>query len=379
MQNEIQYEKRDSRFELLRLIGMYFVILTHESAFGIRDQIMPVAPEQMTASVIMNGLLNYPGTVFNVVFIILTGYFCVDLGVRYKRIVLLLIQLCVYAWITGAIFAVAGWQEMGGVMLIRTVLPMLTGYNWFINCYIIFSLFIPFINKGVRALTAVELRRLIAILFLLRCVSSIFGATLYVTVSRDLELFLLLYLIGAYYGLHRRAMYIGSGSAEQRGWKAWALYLIVIAAVFYAVEIGMCLLYRSTGTAAFLEHMTILLEPAKILGGACLFKLVEQLPSLRSKRINSLARMVPGVYMLHENQIVKLHIWTDIHPVLPFLDTAMFLPAMLIKAAAVYAVCLVIDAPWTCLVRPWLSKKLGRSRLLSQRKGGAAEDDDSPE
>ncbi len=344
---------RDTRFELLRIVGIYCVILTHASAFGIRNLIMPVAPAGMTFSVICNYLLNFPGTVFNLVFIIITGYFCSVSGVSYRRVFLLGLQLCVYAWVIGIIFYAFGLTSGGSDVLLKAVFPLFTGYNWFIVCYIVFSLFIPFINKAVRACTARELQQLIALLFILRCVSAVFKVTLYVTVARDMELFLLLYLIGAYFRLYADVV-----TSRYPGCKRWVLYALLISVVFSASVVIMCMLYRANGGSVFLNNVQFLLEPAKILCGACIFKAVEQMPKIHISCVNKLALLVPGIYMLHENPLIRPYLWEELFPVLPMLNTPLFVPAMLVKSAAVLACCIVLNMPWTYLIRPVLSRRL---------------------
>ncbi len=353
--NSSENRGRDSRFELLRLAGMFFIILTHASAFGIRNLIMPVEPGQMTASVIVNFLLNYPGTVFNVIFVIMTGYFCSAAGVSYRRVALIALQVCLYSWVIAVVFRAAGLISAGDPLILRSVFPLLTGYNWFICCYLVFSLFIPFVNKAVRNFSAGDLRKLILLLLVLRCATAMLKMTLYVTAARDLELFFLLYLIGAYLRLHS-----GTLSGRYSGCRVWILYAVLVTAFFSAGVVAMCLLYRTTGRSFFLDNVTILLEPAKILGGVCVFKAVEGMRPLRIKKVNALAAAVPGMYLLHENPMVRPLLWTKVFPVLPLLDTPAFIPAMLLKTAAVFAACMVLNLPWAFLIRPALARLLDR-------------------
>ncbi len=351
--NSSENRERDSRFELLRLVGIFFIILTHASAFGIWDRIIPVEPGRMTASVIANFLLNYPGTVFNVVFVIITGYFCSVAGVSYRRVAMLAIQVCLYSWAITIVFRAAGLISAGDSLIPPSIFPLLTGYNWFICCYLVFSLFIPFVNKAVRSFTAGELRKLILLLFVLRCATDMLKMTLFVTAARDLELFLLLYLIGAYLRLHA-----GTFPEKYRGCRIWLLYALLITAAFSAGVVIMCLLYRSTGRTFFFDNVMFLLEPAKILCGACFFKAVAEMRPLRIKPVNALAAAVPGMYLLHENPMIRPYLWTELFPVLPLLDTPAFLPAMLLKTAAVFAACMILNLPWIFLIRPALARLL---------------------
>ena len=346
--------ERNSRIELLRLFGIYSIVLAHADVYGIRKLITPVAPAQMSAQAIIMFLLDYPGVIFTSLFIIITGYYCSASGVSYRRILLLLIRTCFFTWGCALVFHLAGQPSMP---FTRALFFLFYGDYWFIGCYLVFSLFIPFINKWFAALSAKEHLRLIVILILLRIGTNVFGAQLYVSGAKDVELFFLLYAIGTYIRLHADAVPVRFKKRSFCFLAAAAVTTIYVISV-----ICLCLLYRQTGSQPLSEHMSILLEPAHILTPALLFMGTINATPLKSSVINRLAAAVPGIYIIHEALLLRPLIWQKLFPVLSFYQTAYFLPAMLGTALLVMAACVVVDIPWTSFCQPLFMRAFDRIR-----------------
>jgi len=342
---------RDSRFEALRLIGIYFIILTHASAFGIRNVVGAILPNDMRISLILNYLLNFPGTFFNAVFVIVTGYFCIIRDVSYKRILVLAFQLCFYSWAVALLALLAGivtenrWSVAG-----QALFSLFNGYNWFINCYIFFSLFIPILNKMIRALDKNSFRTLILLLVTYRCLYTVLGIATFIPIGKDISYFLLFYLIGAWLRLN-----------PFRIKSARCFVSLIIVFFFYGLSVtcfGM--IYKHTGRQWFFDHITLFLEPAKIASSILAFKLFESFKPFINRKINWLAGSVAGVYILHENRIIRPLIWQEIWPLAPFLDSWSFLPLMLFKSLIVMLVCLAAELPWRLLVFPFATRMVER-------------------
>ena len=333
---------RNSRMELLRLIGMYFVVLAHESAFGIRNLIFPLAPQDMTFNVCLNYVLNFPGTAFNLIFIILAGYYGIHRRPSYKRISVLAVQECFYAWILAIIVLGGGLRALGQKDVLQAAFPLFTGYNWFINCYIVLMLIAPFLNKMILALSRRDLFLLIAVLFTLRILNTAAGMETFVVVGRNLEVFVFCYLIGAYMRL-----YPNHGRVVKAGMIDAAIVIITYSLSVFI----MGYLFRVTGNSWYVDHMTILLEPAKILTAIYIFQIVVSQEPFYNSGVNRIAEFVPGIYLLHENRLLRPYIWTAFAPTLPLLNSVWFVPGMMLKAAIVMLLCIALNIPWEMLIK----------------------------
>lgn len=62
-----------------------------------------------------------------------------------------------------------------------------------------------------------------------------------------------------------------------------------------------------------------------------------------STKINKLAGSVLGVYLIHDNPLVRPFLWRELFPNVALLDKEYFALFMVVKVAAVYVICLGID------------------------------------
>lgn len=86
--------------------------------------------------------------------------------------------------------------------------------------------------------------------------------------------------------------------------------------------------------------------------------------SFTSTNINKLAGSVLGIYLIHDNLLVRPFLWRELLPNVAFLDKGYFVLFMVVKVATVYAVCLGIDLArrqWIePLFRHWMDRHWGK-------------------
>ena len=86
-----------------------------------------------------------------------------------------------------------------------------------------------------------------------------------------------------------------------------------------------------------------------------------------SPAINSMARCVMGIYLIHDNNVLRAKIWGSVSPGTQWLGTKWLLPHAVIKTLAVFLVCLLVDAVriliFEKVVDPLLDRWWARSRL----------------
>ena len=83
-----------------------------------------------------------------------------DKKVNVRRILLLLSTLFFYSWVI-LLFVRIEFPEMVTRDTIKiSLIPIFYGLNWFVSCYILFTLFIPFINSFLTSLSKYRYLRL---------------------------------------------------------------------------------------------------------------------------------------------------------------------------------------------------------------------------
>ena len=154
-------KKRNSNIELLRIISMIMIILGHCNTYGNFDMQN------------INGFFNkfiigntYLGNLGVIIFIVTTGYFMIKKEIQLKKIILFELQVLFYSIGIYVLFSTVDLLNYDLKELIKCFFPILTEQYWFFSVYIIFYLFIPYINKLILSLTKKELNKYIFLLII---------------------------------------------------------------------------------------------------------------------------------------------------------------------------------------------------------------------
>ena len=318
-------EARNSSFEILRLVAMFIIICHHFVVHGI----YPFAPPHfydihnfsMVVCVLLFGWGGYLG---NSIFVLLTGYFSIDRQVNWKRLLLLAMTMIFYAAVVAVIWKFNGWNVPHRKAIL---LPFFYGYNWFVACYLIFMLFVPFLNAAILKTSSVQHLALIILLFFVNIIVPALKGANFMN-DAPLFQFLLFYLIGAY--LKRFKFHHAVLNKQLTYIKASIVLLIMQIAMIAYTWIFQNDIWRYVNLFSACLAVTYFMI-AKTNGTCCFLT------------VNKLAASVLGVYLIHDNELVRSYIWTNIFPNVFYLNTPYFVLFLLVKVCCVYFVCLLID------------------------------------
>ena len=264
------------------------------------------------------------GYLGNSIFVLLTGYFSIDRQVNWKRLFLLAVTMIFYAVIIAVIWKFNGWNVPHKKAVL---LPFFYGYNWFVACYLIFMLFVPFLNAAILKASSVQHLTIILLLFFINLIVPAFKGVNFMN-DAPLFQFLLFYLIGAYL---KRFKFQHTILNKQSTWIKTAVVLLIIqiAAIAYT-WIFKNDIWRYVNLFSACLAVTYFMI-AKTNGTCCF------------PTVNKLAASVLGIYLIHDNELVRPYIWTTIFPNASYLGSSYFVLFLLAKVCCVYAVCLLID------------------------------------
>ena len=151
---------RQSNFELMRIISMFFIVLWHVILNGnLLSNTVDVT--NFTFYLIMFIIVFHVNS-----FLLLTGYFQVDSKFKLSKLISLLFQLVFYNLIINITLYKFGLVEYTNVEFIKSILFYNTSSYWFISCYIILYCLSPFLNKLIHSLDKLEFKKNIIVLLL---------------------------------------------------------------------------------------------------------------------------------------------------------------------------------------------------------------------
>lgn len=335
----MERQARNSSIELLRVVTIILIIFHH---FNIHGMWLPT-DYSLTCGwqLFVSCLTGWGGNVGNEIFMIITGYFMITGKVHWKRIILLFATLFLYSWSITAFF--------GGVMdwhftareISKYIIPIWSGVNWFVCCYLIFMCFIPFLNPFLRGLTQKQHLSFLVLNYVMFMLIPGFSGKTYL--DGAFIQFLIMYVLGGYIRLYRGEF---KTFFEYKFWKRGVLICVIllgIASLFPPV-------FGHWGPYNKIRSLT---EPFMAL--SC-FMVALCYKSFSSRIINGIAGSVLGIYLIHENPLVRKFIWTMWCPNLDYLDTWYFPLFMIGKVIFVFLLCLGIDQLRIRFIEPYMKR-----------------------
>jgi surface polysaccharide O-acyltransferase-like enzyme len=294
--------ERDSRFELLRIFAMLLIIGSHIAEHGDGNNWniwrQPVSGGFGTAAVL--GIWGQLGVSL---FVILTSWFLCDGGsFHFRKVLQIILQSYVICILLAAVIWIPGVEPISRSVLENVLLGPFSNQYWFILTYLVFYMLTPFLRKAVTGMEDRQLRRLVLVLTVLIPVYRFFISDTGITGS--LGDFCYLFLAAACLKRTR-------GNFLERHAVLGALLAatVGILSMFFLNYMG-----RTTGNTFWYAEMGQVVGryPVMFCLAFCLFYIfMNHLRSFHSPAVNRIAGTVFGVYLIHENMLLRGY---DAHP-----------------------------------------------------------------
>lgn len=349
---------RNSSLELLRIVAILIIIVHHFGVHGVfhaADSSANILTlSTFSWQLFFTQLVSWGGPMGNAIFILITGYFMVNRSLHWQKLILLLAAMLFYSWVIEAI--VYGGQLLPYTLksLVRETLPMLFGANWFVSCYLIFSLFIPFINRFLLSIDKREYEKFLLMMFLALIVLPAGKMVTFFT-NAPILFFGFVYACGGYLRLHG-AKWTAPGM-HRRHLRNFMILLVIVLASIVALDAVGLFLHKESLLKVGNPVIKVLEVPLAI----SLFLYFLTRPYFYSAWINRVAGTVLGIYLIHDNDLMRKLIWDYIVPNLDFIHSSWYVLFYVGKVLAVFFVCVLIEMARKAWLEPvvsrWLQKK----------------------
>lgn len=293
-------------------------------------------------------------------FAITSGYVGINSKYKYSNIIHLWIQVLFYSVLAGGLY-VGITLAQGGSISVRTLLtavfPFLLEEYWYFTAYVLLFFFMPLLNYIIHNAPRKLLRNTaIAAGILLCCVSLVRGT--YTSVNRGYSVLWLamMYLCGGYMAKYNSFSKLTAGKS----------FLCYMGCVVLAFGSRICLalvsslvLGRYYSINFFIEYQSPFIVGAAVF----LFHAFKQMtvPNGAKAWIRVLAPAAFGVYLIHENPIVRSWLITDRFVEYMYQPAYLMLALFVATVVVIFVGCLAID-----LVRIQLFRVL-RVKQLSEK------------
>lgn len=293
---------RQSSLELLRILGMLFIIADHlagQGGIGLTDTL----PHALGYAVMGSG-----SRVACNVFVLIGAWFLSEQPFRTRRVLALWLGLWLYTVPVTLLCRFLPGCTVSLGTLRWAMFPISTGQLWFISTYLVLLLLTPLLNQLLHTLPRRTLEAALLVLAVpMAGYSTLFGED--GAVSGSLFVFCWLYLLAGY--LRRYP-----GSLPERWLQKRSVQLALGVGIPALLAAGRGLLFwQGIGgkPMQYLEYWRTALGAApNLLAALALFFLFRDLPLGCRPRINTVASTTLGVYILHQIPAFHDYLWNGI-------------------------------------------------------------------
>lgn len=320
---------RDSRLELLRIVSMLLIVLHHYVLHGL-----DLGNPDYEGHEYYTNFLNFGAGLGINCFVLISGYFMVKSRITFRKIALLIGEVLFYSIAVCALFLIMG-EPISTGQLIYSILPIHKSGYWFITTYLGLILLSPILNQALLSFSKKQVQTTIGLLLML---------AFWIYPSSLLIWFILLYAIAAYIRL-----FIANSA------KLAKLSISTVLATLAILTIVCCSLpiinEHLHPDHRIYSHLTNRLNYI-ILGKNSLYILIMSIATFifflhlkirYNKWINIIAASTLGVYLIHDNYLVRPYLWHEILHTRDTLGSPYFFLYCFGSVSGVYIICTIID------------------------------------
>ena len=278
---------RNSNLELYRIIVMLLIVAHHYVVNSGVTHAMQENPTSIPS--IYYYIFGAWGKVGINCFVLITGYFMCTSNITLKKYLKLFTEVCFYLVGINAIFFLSGYESLTLKNVWCNMQLLLDVSQCFTSCFIMFYLFIPFLNILVHNMTRQQ--HLYLIVLCLSVFSVIATCMLGKVVINYVVWFCILYFIASYIRLYQPMKQVHWG------------YLMCVA-LFLSIASIVIILFVAEQTGKILPQYHFVNDSNKLLAvllSICTFMYFKDLRIPQSKIINKVAQSCFGVLLIHAN------------------------------------------------------------------------------
>ena len=284
-------KERDSRFEILRILSMIFIVSYHYTIYGGWHDFDSVKVQ----------FFRPFGQVGVALFVMITGYFLANKEINFTkawyRVDKLWMKTLVYSWIILICTLILHWGKFYKRDYLFAIFPVVFDEYWFITCYIVLILLTPVLNIAAKEFNKEYLLILIGIILVFADIVPFIKND--GTPNAPLGN---MFSVGALLAPYFLAGFIRKYDVKVRIWQA---YLIMLGGLLLEYVSLFVLKHRIMGLD--IASFTFGLFP--LITAVGIFLVFLNLSSFSSRFINWIASGVLAAYLIIEHPLFRMYFW----------------------------------------------------------------------
>ncbi|MBN1294589.1 MAG: acyltransferase [Candidatus Latescibacteria bacterium] len=325
---------RDVNIELLRVVAMLFIVALHYLGKGGALS----SAKYLSANYIFSWTIEAFCAVAVNCYVIISGYYLINSQFKLDKFILLWLQVWLYSTgIYGALI-IAGLARLNIFDAAQSLFPVLTSHYWFITSYMGLYLLSPFLNIAIKSITKKQMEILLFIIIgmfsVWKSLNPIFE-TFDPTKGYGVIWFVCLYIIAAYLRLYWH-------SNVNKYWYL-LVYVLISVLVFLSKITIRYYLPDVSFENLYYEYNSISILTSSI-GLFLFFRELKIKNGNFCRLIVAISPLMLGVYLIHEQVVLRSILWINILHVDTYVESIMFIPISVLIIIAVFSGCTLIEA-----------------------------------
>lgn len=330
---EKDLKRRNSIFELVRMIAILMIIFSHYSVHGgVNAADLPFGLN----SIVLN--LSQLGNLGVVIFMMISGFFMVNsTKFNVEKAVRIALQSFFYIILFFFISLSLGEIQFSWKEFYKTFFFLFFGMNWFVVNYLIIYIFHPFINKLLKSLSNKEMTVFILLLYI--CWSIIPTFTLGSFEMNNLVSMFTIYCFGAFLSFLEK----GNSKFFTKKIGMWLIIVnsaILVLSVVFINFIGSKVVAINEYSTHFLSRSSVFV--IALSAGIVIF--CANAKPFYFRPINFVASFTLGIYLIHDNANFKSYMWRELIRVPEYATGNLLIPHLLISVCVIFIASLIIDS-----------------------------------
>lgn len=326
--------ERQSNLELLRIIAMFVIVMHHYVVNSGLIQAIYDNPYSFNSLLLL--ILGWGGKTAINCYILITGYFMCKKGITIKKFFKLVCEVEFYKILIFIIFCATGYQNFTLKGFFYSLLPIRSISDGFVSAFLVFYLFIPFLNIFIKAMNE---KQHLTFLILLLSVYTVWPSLKFNVAFNYVTWFCVLYFMAAYYRLYEKPKF-----NKKYLYKYFAVITLLLSwgAVgilsYIASLIGKDIVYWGY---FFISDSNKILA---VLTAVAMFMYFKNLDIGCNKWINKIAASTFGVLLIHANSDTMRHwLWKDTLNNVGWFNSPYEFLHLFSSVIGIYIVCTLID------------------------------------
>lgn len=332
--------KRSSNIELYRIIVMLLIVAHHYVVnSGLLDTLNA---EPFATRPLFFYVFGMWGKIGINCFVLITGFFMCHSTITFRKFIKLILEVVFYNIAIYIVFVLQNYEEPSLISLLKKIWLFGKVADSFTTCFILFFLFIPFLNVLVLNL---ERKKHLWLIVLCLSIYTIGGSMPKIKIVMNyLTWFFVLYLISSYIRFYKPHLLDKLSSIGG----VIIFLLLTIASVVFMRYISIM-----TGLELHYYFVVDVNKIFAVLFSVILFNFFRNINLSYNKWINMIASSTFGVYLIHTNSdAVRKWLWYDMIDCVGHYNSVHYMSYAILSVFVIFFVCVIIDQ-----IRIWTIEK----------------------